>query len=146
MERAFTSLAELRTEIDLLKIKKFRQEEVLKETLTDPGVIYKTILKHFKSKPSNRSALQGMLNNDIVTNISRFILPLFLNGTFFKKSGFITKSLVTFLSQKAATKVNSSAITGVVDKVKQWFAHKQEVRAHKERTKDYGIPPDSETY
>ena len=146
MERTFTSLADLRTEIDLLKIRKFQQEEVLKDKITDPSVILQTIRTHFKSKKSNKSALQGILNNDIISNISRFVIPLFLNGTFFKKSGFITKSLVTLISEKVATKVNTNAIGGIADKVKGWFAHKKEVRAYKERSKDYGIPPDSETY
>jgi hypothetical protein len=146
MEKTFTNLVDLRTEIDLLKIKKFQQEEVLKDQLTDPSVIFKTITTHFKSKKSNKSALQGLMNNDMISNISRFIIPLFLNGTFFKKSGFLTKTIVTFLSQKAATKVNTNAVGGIVDKVKGWFAHKKEVRAVRERSKDYGIPPDSETY
>ncbi|WP_423146552.1 hypothetical protein [Rubrolithibacter danxiaensis] len=148
MEKAFTSFADLRTEIDLLKIKQFHQEELLKETLTDPAAIYHTITSHFKSKQpsSNKSTLQGLLQSDIVTNITRFALPLLLNTTFFKRSGFITKTLVTFLSQKAASKVNTSLFSGITDKVKGFFAHRKQERIQKEYAKDYGIPPDTEAY
>lgn len=149
MERAFTSLAELRTEIDLLKIKQFHQEELLKDKLSDPSEIFHTVSSFFKKKPSaNKSFLQGLLNQDIVTNLARVLLPIVLNTTLFKKSGFITKTLVTFLSQKAAKKVDTGAITGLTDKIKQWFVHKKEERDIRkaQRTPDYGIPPDSETY
>lgn len=152
MEKAFVSLAELRTEIDLLKIKSFNEEELLKEKITDPKAIISTIRTYFKSKPSanKQSMLQGLLNQDIVSNISRLVLPFLLNTTLFKKSNFITKAIVTFVSQKAAQKVNTGAINGIVGKVKGWFEHKRTVHAEKEQVRayntDYGIPPDSETY
>ena len=107
MGKAFTSLAELRTEIDLLKIKKFQQEEELKEELSNPAAIFKTITSVFKSKKSSAkdSLANGLFGQDLLTYAARFAFPLLLNGTIFKRTGFITKSIVTFLSQKAAKKV-----------------------------------------
>jgi hypothetical protein len=148
MERAFTGLTDLRTEIDLLKIKRFQQEEVLKDKLSDPSAILNTFTTHFKSKKptSNKSLMQGLLSHDIVSNLARIIFPIALNGTLFKKSNFIIKALVTFASQKAATKFNTNAISGVTDKIMGWFAHKQQQRQERKVAVDYGIPPDSETF
>jgi hypothetical protein len=73
------------------------------------------------------------------------VLPLLLNGVFFKKSGFITKTLITFLSQKAAKQVNSDKVSGILDKFTSMFkgnGKPQKVAG----VRDYGIPPDSETY
>lgn len=145
MEKSFNSLAELRAEIDLLKVKQFRNEEALKEKLSSPSAIFSTITSLFKSDNSNKSVVQDFAQSDIITNISRIILPIFLNGVLFKKSGFITKTLITFLSQKAAKQVNSTKISGILDKFKGAFKS----TGRPQRTpvvRDYGIPPDSETY
>lgn len=152
MERAYTSLAELRTEIDLLKIKKFQQEEKLKEELSNPAAVFKTVTSIFKSKKASAgsSLSSGLFSQDLVTYMARFAFPLLLNGTIFKRTGFITKSIVTFLSQKAAKKINTDAITGIIDKIKGWVAHKKKERTHnaykKSINRDYGIPPYSESY
>jgi hypothetical protein len=86
----------------------------------------------------------------MVSNIARMVFPFLLNTTLFKKSNFITKAIVTFVSQKAARQVNTTVISGIVEKVKSWFEHKRNIQAKKAHTKayntDYGIPPDSETY
>jgi len=152
MEKAFTSLAELRTEIDLLKIKRFQQEEELKEQLSNPTTVFRAVTSLFKSKKAaGGNSLSGSLfGTDLLSYISRFAFPLLLNRTIFKRAGFITKSIVTFVSQKAAQKVNTSAIAGVIDKVKGWLASKKKERNKKAYKKainqDYGIPPDSESY
>lgn len=151
MEKAFTSLEDLRNEINLLKIKQFHQEEELKEKLSNPSTLFKMATSLFKTNPgSKKSFTQELLNNDIITNITRIALPLLLNGVLFKRSGFIVKTLVTFLSQSAAKKVNSNVVGGMVDKVKTWFTNKKKERTQKayskEYVKDYGIPPYSEAY
>lgn len=140
MEKSFSSLAELRAEIDFLKVKQFKDEEALKEGFKSPSAI----LSIFKSD-SKKSFTQDLMQQDIFTNISRILLPLLLNGVFFKKSGFITKTLITFLSQKAAKQVNSHKVTDILDKFTNMFkGNGKPQRAAAIR--DYGIPPDSETY
>ena len=65
----------------------------------------------------------------------------------FKKSGFMMKTLITFISQKAATQVNSHAVSGIVDKITGIFKKKNTPKTeHVVAANDYGIPPDSETY
>jgi len=145
MEKSFNSLAELRAEIDFLKVKQFKDEEALKEKFSSPSAIFSSIASLFKTDNSKKSLMQDIMHQDFMTNISRFILPLFLNGVLFKRSGFIVKSLVTFLSQKAATQVNSNTVSGLVNKFKTLFKATGKVR-RTPAVRDYGIPPDSETY
>ncbi|WP_207429240.1 hypothetical protein [Pedobacter sp. SYSU D00535] len=147
MEKSFSSFAELQAEIQFLKVQQFHQEENLKEKFSNPTTIFQAITGLFKSSSSNKSLVHDFMNQDMITNISRVILPLFLNGVIFKKSGFIVKTLVTFLSQKAAKKVNSNAISGIIDKVSGLFKSRTaSTGSGHPKIKDYGIPPDSETY
>jgi hypothetical protein len=157
MEKPFTTLADLRTEMDVLKIRQFQQEEALKEKFSNPSAIFSTVSSLFKnnhnpagaSKKSS-SLLQSILNQDMVTNLTRVTLPLLLNIFVFKRSNFLTKTIVTFLSAKAAKSVNAEKVSGVIDKAKSWFNHKKQVRTQRAYSKaittDYGIPPDSEAY
>ena len=147
MEKAFSSLAELQAEIQFLKVQQFKQEEFLKEQLSSPKAIFNTLGGLFKTTSGKHSFLKDFVNQDFITNISRVILPLFLNGVVFKKSGLIMKTLITFLSQKAASHVNSNALSGIVDKVSGFFKKKSSgVKDSALKAKDYGIPPDSEAY
>ncbi|RYF98103.1 MAG: hypothetical protein EOO07_38635 [Chitinophagaceae bacterium] len=148
MEKAFVSLAELQAEIQYLKVQQFKQEEGLKEKISSPKELFKTITHLFKSDSGKKqSFVSELINQDLITNITRVILPLLLNGVVFKKSGFIMKTLMTFVSQKAAAQVNSHTISGIVDKVSGIFKKKDKVQSASVNTvRDYGIPPDSETY
>ena len=148
MEKTFSSLAELQAEIQFLKVQQFKQEENLKEQFSSPSTLLKSLGGFFKTDSgNNKSFMHDLVNQDIITNISRVIIPLFLNGVVFKKSGFIMKTLVTFLSQKAAKQVNSHAISGIIDKISGIFKPKEGgEKPRTARMKDYGIPPDSETY
>ena len=157
MEKSFTTLADLRSEMDVLKIRRFQQEEALKEKFSNPSAVFNTVTSLFKSNhnpagPSKKSSslLQSLLRQDMVTNIARVTLPLLLNTLVFKRSNFITKTLVTFLSAKMAKGVNSEKVSGLVGKAKTWFNSKKETRNQraysKAITKDYGIPPYSEAF
>ncbi|WP_207533664.1 hypothetical protein [Desertivirga arenae] len=148
MEKAFVSLAELQAEVQYLKVQQFKQEEVLKEKLSSPKEIFKAVTSLFKSDTGKRQSFTSeLMNQDLITNITRVILPLLLNGVVFKKSGFIVKTLMTFISQKAATQVNSHTLSGLVDKVTGIFKKKDAQKPGKVAVvRDYGIPLDSETY
>ncbi len=151
MEKPFSSLSELQAEIDLLKVRNFQQEEALKESLSSPSAIFSALKGFFMSGNSKKSLTSDLLNQDILTNVARFVIPLFMNGIVFKKSGFITKTLITFLSQKVAKQVNSNAVSGILDKVKGIFTSRKgsgvsNFGVKTRRHVDYGIPPDSESY
>lgn len=153
MEKAFSSLAELQAEIDLLKVRSFQQEESLKESLSSPAAVFNTVKGFFKSGNNKKSLTSDLLSQDAITSVARIVLPLFMNGVLFRKSGFITKTIITFLSQKAAKQVNSNAVSGIMDKVKDLFKKKRSpqfsnfgIKQTSRRSVDYGIPPDSESY
>ncbi len=148
MEKTFSSLAELQAEIDILKVQSFQQEEALKEAISSPAAIFATVRGIFKSKNGGKSLTSELLNHDIITSIARFVIPFFVNGVIFKRSGFITKTIITFLSQKVAGQVNSNTVSGILDKVKGLFKGKtiSKVGIKARKPVDYGIPPDSESY
>lgn len=145
MEKSFSSLAELRAEIDFLKVKQFKDEEAIKEKFSSPSAIFSSITGLFKTDTGKKSFMQDLMQQDFITNISRILIPIFLNGVLFKKSGLITKTLITFLSQKAAKQVNSDMFTGLLDKFKGIFKTNGKA-SRAPAVRDYGIPPDSETY
>lgn len=146
MEKSsFNTIEELQAEIGVLRIRKDQQETAIHEKFNGPGAIFKTVTSLFKSD-SSKSLFDDIFNQDIITNISRVMLPMILNSSVFRKSGFITKTLVTLFSQKAAKNVNMDLITSLIDKVKGIFDKDKSPKAGIVSVKDYGIPPDSETY
>ena len=147
MERNFSSIAELQAEIDLLKVRSFQQEETLKESLSSPAAVFNAFKSFFKSGNSKKSLSAEIMSQDMVTGIARLVIPLFMNGVLFKKSGFITKTLITFLSQKVAKQVNSNAISGIADKLKGLFKAKSigNFGVKSRKPAGYGIPPDNES-
>ena len=84
--------------------------------------------------------------HDWVTNAFRIGLPVFMNKFIFPKSGFIMKSLVELLSQKAAKTLNKDMLTDLIDKVSDWISTSKDGKRKAKVLPDYGIPPDSETY
>jgi hypothetical protein len=140
MEKSFNTLAELQAEIGILQMRRFDQERVLKQKFDGPMATLKSLGSLLKPHPDGRS----YSGQDLVTTVSRFILPILLNTSIFRNSGLITKAAVALFSQKAAKKINSDTILGAVDKVKNILTGKDHKR--KPSTRDYGIPPDSETY
>jgi hypothetical protein len=142
MEKSFNTLAELQTEIGILKVKRYQQESAIKEKLNGPVAVFKSIASLFKTAPGERSFLEELLGQDIITNISRFLLPIMLNSSIFKHSGFFTKTIVALFSQKAAKKINNDTVLSLVDKIKKMLNKGKGLK----EIKDYGIPPDSETY
>lgn len=144
MEKSFNTLAELQAEIGILRIRRYEQESAIKEKFNGPAATLKSIGSLFKTSSGKKSFLEEMLGQDIITNISRFILPIMLNSSIFKNSGLITKAIVALFSQKAAKNINMDIVLTLVEKIKNIFKSKEgEI---KPVISDYGIPQDSETY
>lgn len=137
------SLAELHLEISRVKIDYRLKETQLK---ADTRVYIKqfspvNLIKNFLNP-------QSIMKLDEKTNLSgsimSFILPMFLNKTVFRGSGFITKSIAALISGKVGKSLDVESITGIFNKVKSVFTSKK--RKADANFVDYGIPPDSETY
>ncbi|MXV49652.1 hypothetical protein GS399_01605 [Pedobacter sp. HMF7647] len=153
MGKVFTTFAEMQAEIVLLKVKKLEQEEQIKEKFKSPGAILSTVTSLFKRSPGKGSNfISDLISQDFITSISRLVLPVFMNSFIFRKSNFITKAIVAFVSQRAAKNVDSHTLNNLVEKAKGLFSKFTSKKDQKPQSvkisagKDYGIPPYSETY
>lgn len=140
------SLAELEIEISRVKVDYQLKETQLKEDA-------KTYIKQFSPINLIKNFLnpQSLTKFDEKTNISgtimSFLLPLFLNKTVFRGSGFLTKSLAALVSGKVGKSLDAESITGLFSKAKSLFTSLTSKRKKADvNFVDYGIPPDSETY
>ena len=113
---------ELKGEIARLKGLEQQQATQLKQHFSSPGAIFSTIMGLFSnSSDSKEEKNASLFNQDFIGLISRIVLPIALNKTLFKNSGFIVKTIVGLLSQKASHYINEDAISGVWGKVKHLF-------------------------
>ncbi len=137
------SIEELRTRILLLKADYIGREIILKEDSKN-YINQFTILNLFKKLTSP----EGFSKLDEKTNISgkimSLVLPLILNNTLFRGSGFITKAVGALVSGKIGKSIDAESITGIFHSIKSIFAGKKKDK-QKLQYVDYGIPPDSET-
>ena len=137
---------DLKDEIARLKGLEQQQTDQLKQHFSSPGAIFSTLFNLFpKSADSKDEKNASLFNQDFIGLLSRIVLPIALNKTVFKNSGFIMKAIVGILSQKASHYINedsvgdvwgklksvfeenvahSSIVTGILDKVKGFFGSK----------------------
>ena len=150
MKSKIESIDDLRSEILRLKLQRFHHEAVIEqeiESIKDKFRIPSLLLHKVNAFFGTHAHGMDKTNSDWVTNALRIGLPIALNKMFFGKSGFIIKSLVALVSQKAATSVNKDIISSWIDTASGWIRGATKSRGSKRRgSHDYGIPPDSETY
>jgi hypothetical protein len=78
--------------------------------------------------------------------VMSFILPVLMNNTLFRGSGFITKALVGLATSNVGKTLDAEHLSGIFNSVKSWIGGKKKLKAKPVGYVDYGIPPDSETY
>ncbi|MFD0766733.1 hypothetical protein ACFQZI_17870 [Mucilaginibacter lutimaris] len=122
METPIRNIFELQAEIGRLKMVEAEQAIALKARFSGPSAIFSTVLSLFPGSPTVDGIKgAGFFKQDFLGLISRFVLPLALNKTLFKRSNFIVKTLVGILSQKASHYVSEDNVVGVWDKAKGLF-------------------------
>jgi hypothetical protein len=91
--------------------------------------------------PSNFFKADEQLN--ISGKVMSLALPLLMNNTIFRGSGFITKALVGLASGKVGQSLDAEKVTGMFNKVKSWFKgpKKKQKLLKAPQNADYGIPP-----
>jgi hypothetical protein len=124
MEPVIKNSWDLRQEIIRLKGVEEEQSVALKARFNSPLAVLTTLYSLFP-KAHNGENKNNIFNQDFVSIISRFLIPLTLNKTLFKNSGFIIKALVGLVSQKASGYINEDSVISVWDKVKHLFSKKQ---------------------
>jgi hypothetical protein len=139
MDSSIKNIGDLKAEISRLQIIKELQGAKLKVRFNTPSALFRTVLSLYPK--SHDGALKSgiFFNQDFVRLLSRILLPATLNGTVFRKSNFVVKALVGFVSQKASRYISEDSVSGLLGKLKSMFAKK-------DKKDDYGIPPLSETY
>lgn len=114
--------AELRDEIKRLKGLEVEQSLALKKRFNSPGAVFSSLMSLFpKSEDSAEDKTSSLFSQDFIGLISRIVLPVALNKTLFKNSGFIVKTVVGLLSQKASHYINEDSVGDVWGKIKHVF-------------------------
>ncbi len=144
--KKITSLAELELEIYRLKV-------VYKEQEKDLAISGRKLIDNFTISNIIKKLVtpKGLLKVDEQLNISgkimSIVVPLLLNSTLFRGSGLVTKTLGALVSGSIGKSIDAENITGLVNTIKNFF--KKDGKKKKGdgiEFKDYGIPPDSETF
>lgn len=82
---------------------------------------------------------------NISSKLMSMALPILMNSTLFRGSGFITKTLVGLATSKVGKTLDAGHLSAIFNTVTGIFKPKRK----KEKSAaylDYGIPPDSETF
>lgn len=138
------NLHDLQARMLSLKVEYTMQELVLKE---DVKVYVKQftpghLLKKFLS-PATLLKTDDKLN--ISSSVMSFLLPVLMNSTIFRGSGFITKTLVGLATSKVGKTLDAESLSSIFNTVKGIFSSKKKKQKANAYI-DYGIPPDSETF
>jgi hypothetical protein len=125
MDKPIKTSWELKEEIIRLRALEKEQSIAIQQRFSSPGAIFSTIYSLFP-KPAGGENRTNIFNQDFVSILSRFLIPLTLNKTIFRNSGFLIKTLVGLVSQKASGYINEDSVVGLWDKVKSLFTKKGE--------------------
>lgn len=152
--RNINNLDELRAEVARLESLKKEQEVYLGDQMgllqhkVEAPVRFFKRFTSWRPTPKNISRKFKKDNDDAdwLTNSLRLGLPVIFNRVLFRKAGFIKKTLLLLASQKAAGAINQDRVTSFIAKLAAIIRPSNDKKRRKKRHKDYGIPPDSETY
>lgn len=151
-ESKIRNLTDLRLEIARLNTLAKAQERYLSdqyqlfsEKVAAPVRFIKSLATWVPGGNFAKGLFEKRKDEDWLSRVLRIGLPVILNRFFLRKAGFIKRALVTVLSQQAAGALNKDTVAGVISKVAE-FIRPPAKRRKRPRHKDYGIPPDSETY
>jgi hypothetical protein len=82
---------------------------------------------------------------NISSKLMSLVLPVLMNSTLFRGSGFITKTLVGLATSKVGKTLDAEHLSAIFNSVTGLFKGKKK-KINSPAFADYGIPPDSETY
>ncbi len=140
------SIGDLRSEIIRLQAEVDQRELLIRQDVNDiaeqvkvPFQFIRKIAGWFGGIDEKEKAS----STDWFTSVLQLGLPYALNSVIFKRSGLIMKGLIALLSQKAVSGINLDTFTGWVNQLSDWVKGQSK---KKQEQRDYGIPPDSETY
>jgi len=118
MDATIKNAWDLKEEIVRLRELEKVQGAAIKQHFNSPAALFSTVYSLFPKGNHTGENKTNIFNQDFVSIISRFLIPLTLNKTLFKNSGFLVKALVGLVSQKASGYVNEEAVGSIWDKAK----------------------------
>ena len=121
MDVVIKNQTDLKLEIHRLKADKLDQELHIKQHFNSPRAILGTIVSLFHKNKTGETTPSGQGFGAL---ISKYLLPLTLDKTLFRKSGVMVKVLVRMLSQKASGLVSDENFSSFWDKLKNLIPHK----------------------
>lgn len=142
---AINNLHDLQVRMISLKVDYKMKEVALKEDVVvyakqfTPGHLFK---KYFTSS----SLLKTDDKLNLTSKVMSMALPLLMNSTIFRGSGFLTKTLVGLATSKVGKSLDASSLTSIFNSVKGLFGSGKKKEKASAAYVDYGIPPDSETF
>ncbi len=140
MDVPIRNIDDLRAEIGRLQQAEREQSAAIIKRFSSLSSVFSTIISIFP-KGNVSEGTKGFFEQDIVSLLSRVVLPFLLNKTIFRRSNFLVKALVGVISQKASNFINEETLVNLWDKAKRLFQKKEEVIPEHR-----GIPALSETY
>lgn len=146
MKVKIETLEDLRSEIIHLELQCAQQEEVISfhinsvvERLASPFKMLQKVSSWFGAGDGkDKKESHDWLSNTFFT-----LLPIALDKVFFRKSGFLVKTLATFAAQNAANFITKDAVWDVVHSVAEWMKNIRS-KVGKDDKFNFGVPPDSE--
>ncbi|QNK62873.1 hypothetical protein H7F33_20440 [Pedobacter sp. PAMC26386] len=138
------NLQDLNVRLIGLKVDYKMQEEMLKDNVRGyfKQFTFGNLIKKYAT-PSAFLKVDDKLN--ISSKLMSMVLPILLNGTLFKGSGFITRALVGLATSKVGKTLDAEHLSAIFNSVKGMFTGKKK-KEKEAGFVDYGIPPDSETF
>ncbi len=126
MDISVKNIFDLQAEIIRLEKVKQEQEMLLKQRFSSPSAIISSVRSIFPKAPEGEGngGIGSFFSPDLLSLISRFVLPIALNKTLFKNSNFLIKTIVGLMSQKASTYISEDSVTSVWGRVKSLFGKK----------------------
>lgn len=146
MNAVILNREQLVAEINRLEALKHEQELILKPQLNSPANIFASVVKLFKGSGGDSQKFTEVFKaKDFYGVAAKFIMPLLLNKTLFRKSNFIVKAIVAMVSQRAGSAVNQNLVENITNKISGLFSRFKKDKKIV-RTKDYVIPTVPESY
>lgn len=136
------NIFDLQSEIIRLEKSRQEQEMVLKQRFSGPSAIISSIRSAFPKAPEGEGGgLASFFSPDLLSLVSRFVLPIALNKTLFKKSNFLIKTIVGLVSQKASNYISEDSVTSVWGRVKSLFGKKPSTARKASTVKEPQVRP-----
>lgn len=138
------NLDDLNVRLISLKVDFKMQEAALKQDAKAYSKQF-TFVNLIKKYATPSAFLKADDKLNISSKLMSMVLPIVMNSTIFRGSGFITKTLVGLATSKVGKTLDAEHLSAIFNSVTGIFKSKK-AKVKSPAFGDYGIPPDSETF